>query len=235
MRMVIVFLLCSFAAAAKDAGQAARPSENSFDPVMVKEAARRFAMTVAARFPRIEGELRDPSPARTSACHLSDLQHAFAGQIFEIEGKGTFELRNVTAGGFCGGAYTGAVADGDRMRSLPLAISLTQLRAGPGTDLRVAKAFSDEAREALKSQAALAVSNEPVVTLTGSISGPRSNQVIALVALDQDGRVLEWWQLFERLGYDAPPPAPFAARARLPLQPNPSYDGASGSGWADRR
>jgi hypothetical protein len=195
-------------------------SVGDFDPVMVKEAARRFARTVAARFPRITGKLREVLPTNSSSCSLSDSKSAFAGQLFEIGGtdsvtgqlqhKGTFQLRLIDGNGGCSGAFIAGkmapVEDGDSLTSVPLAVSMDPLRNGPGTDAQVAKAFSEEARESLKSQAAFVVSDKPLVTLVGSISGTKTNQLIDVQAMDKRGTALEHWQLNERFGRNAPPP-----------------------------
>jgi hypothetical protein len=189
---------------AKSSGDAV----GDFDVKMIKEMGRQFARLIAARFPKVEGRLKEVLPNNTSSCRFNDVSRVFANQRFLIVGndsvteqqleKGIFVVKSISATG-CSGRYKSGgmdeIVDNDVIKSVPLKIGMDPLRVGPGADPEMGKLFSDEGRDSLKNQAAVELSEEPQVTLVGSISGGRGHRNIEVQALEKGGEIIQKWDL----------------------------------------
>ena len=85
----------------------------------------------------------------------------------------------------------GIVEDGDTLTSMPLKIGVEAVQPGPGTQPELAGLLAAELRAALDSFPQFQVANEPQLTATGRISGPRGRRSVDLQVIDRSGVVVQ--------------------------------------------
>ena len=188
--------------AAAGSQQASNDVVGDFDPGQVKDGARTAARYLALKFPRITGKLINVIPNGTSSCRLDG--QAFAGQFFEVSALDDVTGQNTKKGYFLLSAYGdngcsgrvkkdggNPIVDGDTVTSMPIKISVEAVEAGPGTPPELAKLFQDEVRAALDGMPQFQVANDPQVTATGRVTGPRGNRSIDLQVIDKSGKALQ--------------------------------------------
>src|SRR5207245_953666 len=67
----------------------------------------------------------------------------------------------------------GNIEDGDTLTSTPLKISVEAVQPGPGTQPELATLLASELRAALDGMPQFQLANDPQLTATGRVSGPR--------------------------------------------------------------
>jgi hypothetical protein len=174
-----------------------------FDPAQVKDSAQEVARSLALRFPRLTGTIVSALPNGTASCSFSSGE-PFKGEFFEISGrdevteqdtrKGYFLLSNWSKKG-CSGRVKreagGVVEDGDTITSLPLKIGVEAVQPGPGAQPELATLLASELRAALDALPQFQVANEPQLTATGRVSGPRGRRSVDLQIVDKTGQVVQ--------------------------------------------
>jgi hypothetical protein len=85
----------------------------------------------------------------------------------------------------------GIVEDGDTLTSLPLKINVEAVQSGPGTQPELATLLSSELRAALDSIPQFQVANDPQLTATGRVSGPRGRRSVDIQVIDKSGSVVQ--------------------------------------------
>jgi len=165
---------------------------NDFDGTQVREAGRGLSQLLAHRFPSLEGNIVDTLPNGTASCALPS-QGAFEGQRFEIVGFDEVTEQNQRKGLFLLTGYNDAVCSGrlkvehgtavegkDRLRSLPIKISLDPLELGEGAEAAMAKQLAEETKAFLKliPQFELTSTAEAQLTANARIAGPRGKRAI---------------------------------------------------------
>jgi hypothetical protein len=183
--------------------QAAGEALGDFDAVQVKDAARNVARSLALRFPKLTGTIVNALPNGTASCSFPSGE-PFKGEFFEISGrddvteqdkrKGFFLLSAYSRNG-CSGRFKreagGIVEDGDTLTSLPLKIDVQALQPGPGAQPELASLLASELRAALDAFPQFQVANDPQVTATGRISGPRGRRSVDVQVIDKSGIVVQ--------------------------------------------
>ncbi|HUJ27394.1 MAG TPA: CsgG/HfaB family protein, partial [Myxococcales bacterium] len=188
--------------AAAGAQQASNDVVGDFDAGQVKDGARTVARWVALKFPKVTGKLVNVIPNGTTSCRLDG--QAFPGQFFEVSALDDVTGQNTKKGYFLLSAYGdngcsgrvkkdggNPIVDGDTVTSMPIKISVEAVEAGPGTPPELAKLFQDEVRAALDAMPQFQVAQEPQVTATGRVTGPRGNRSIDMQVIDKNGVSLQ--------------------------------------------
>jgi len=174
-----------------------------FDAAQVKDSAREVARSLAMRFPKLTGTIVNALPNGTASCSFNSGQ-PFKGEFFEISGrdevtehetrKGYFLLNSWSKNG-CSGRFKresgGIVEDGDTLTSMPIKIGIEAVQPGPGTQPELAALLASELRAALDSIPQFELANDPELTATGRVSGPRGRRNVDLQVLDKGGNVLQ--------------------------------------------
>ena len=174
-----------------------------FDAGQVKDSAREVARSLAMRFPKVTGTIVNALPNGTASCSFTSGQ-PFKGEFFEISGrdevteqetrKGYFLLNAWSKSG-CSGRVKresgGVIEDGDTLTSLPIKIGVEAVQPGPGTQPELASLLASELRAALDSIPQFQVANDPQLTATGRVSGPRGRRSVDLQVLDKGGTVVQ--------------------------------------------
>jgi hypothetical protein len=165
---------------------------NDFDSTQVREAGRGLSQLLARRFPALEGNIVDTMPTGTATCRLPT-QGGFEGQRFEIVGYDEIQEQNTRKGLFLLTAYNDNLCSGrlkvehgtavegkDKLKSLPIKISLDPLELGEGAEANMAKQLLEEAKAFLKLQPQfeLTSSAEAQLTTQARIAGPRGKRAI---------------------------------------------------------
>ena len=191
-------------------GQTAASGVDDYDVTQVKEAARQLAQQIAMRFPKLEGHLVEVLPNNSATCAFADPKAGFEGQRFTVSGrdsvseeetdKGYFLLTSASDKGCAGKVKRSGgdeIGNGDRIRALPLKVSMPALAVGAGTDPQVGQILSQETRESLRNQPGfeLAEKDDGQLKLIGRIGGSRGHRVIEVQALDNRGATLQRWDL----------------------------------------
>jgi hypothetical protein len=187
------------------AAQASASSEvvGDFDPAQVKDSAQAVARSLSHRFPKLTGTIVNALPNGTASCSFS-AGEPFKGEFFEISGrddvteqdtrKGYFLLNSWSRTG-CSGRVKreagGVVEDGDTLTSMPVKINVEAVQPGPGTQAELAGLLASELRAALDSIPQFQVANDPQLTATGRVSGPRGRRSVDIQVVDRSGSVLQ--------------------------------------------
>ena len=165
---------------------------NDFDGLQVREAGRGLSQLLAGRFPSLMGSIVDTLPTGTATCQLPR-QGAFEGQRFEILGYDEITEQNQRKGLFLLTGYSESLCSGrlkvehgtavegkDKLRSLPIKISLDQLELGEGAEAAMAKQLAEETKAFLKliPQFELTSTAEAQLTTSARIAGPRGKRAI---------------------------------------------------------
>ena len=169
-----------------------------FDPVQVREAGRGLSQLLAKRFPDLEGAISDSMPNGTATCRLPG-SGGFEGQRFEIVGydevteqsqrKGLFLLTGYSES-LCAGRlkveHGTAVEGRDKLKSLPIKISLEPLEVGQGAEAEMAKMLLEETKSFLKliPQFELTSTAEAQLTTNARIAGPKGHRVIQVQVMN---------------------------------------------------
>ena len=185
--------------------QASAGSEvlGEFDAAQVKDSAQEVARSLALRFPKLTGRIVNALPNGTASCSFSSGE-PFKGEFFEISGrdevteqdarKGYFLLSSWSKNG-CSGRVKreagGIIEDGDTITSLPLKIGVEAVQSGPGAQPELATLLASELRAALDALPQFQVANEPQLTATGRVSGPRGRRSVDLQVIDKTGNVVQ--------------------------------------------
>jgi hypothetical protein len=85
----------------------------------------------------------------------------------------------------------GIVEDGDTLTSMPLKINVEAVQGGPGTQPELASLLAGELRAALDSIPQFQVANDPQLTATGRVSGPRGRRSVDIQVIDKSGSVVQ--------------------------------------------
>jgi hypothetical protein len=174
-----------------------------FDAAQVKDGAQAAARSLGLRFPKLTGRILNALPNGTASCSF-DSGEPFKGEFFEISGrddvteqearKGWFLLSSWSRTG-CSGRIKreagGIIEDGDTLTSMPLKISVEAVQPGPGTQPELATLVASELRAALDAMPQFQLANDPQVTATGRVSGPRGRRNIDLMVIDKSGNVVQ--------------------------------------------
>jgi len=189
-------------AAAGSQAQASNDVVGDFDASQVKDGARMVARNLALKFPKVTGKLINVIPNGTSSCQLDG--QAFQGEFFEVSARDDVTGQSAKKGYFLLSAYGqngcsgrvkkdggNPIVDGDTVTSMPIKISVEAVEAGPGTAPELARLVQDEVRNALDGMPQFQVSNEPQLTATGRVSGPRGNRTVDLQVIDKNGNALQ--------------------------------------------
>jgi curli production assembly/transport component CsgG len=174
-----------------------------FDAAQVKDSAQAVARSLALRFPKLTGTLVNALPNGTASCSFSSGE-PFKGEFFEISGrdevteqdtrKGYFLLSSWSRNG-CSGRVKreagGIIEDGDTLISMPLKINVEAVQPGPGTQPELATLVASELRAALDSIPQFQVANDPQLTATGRVSGPRGRRSVDIQVIDKSGTVVQ--------------------------------------------
>ena len=187
------------------ASQAAASTDilGDFDAAQVKDGAQAAARSLALRFPKLTGRILNALPNGTASCSF-DSGEPFKGEFFEISGrdevteqearKGWFLLNSWSRSG-CSGRIKreagGNIEDGDTLTSMPLKISVEAVQPGPGTQPELATLVAGELRAALDAMPQFQLANDPQLTATGRVSGPRGRRSIDLQLIDKAGNVVQ--------------------------------------------
>ena len=185
------------------AAQASADVVGDFDPAQVKGAAQDVARSLGLRFPRLTGRIVTALPNGTASCSF-DAGEPFKGEFFEVSGrdevtgqdarKGWFLLSSYSQSG-CSGRVkregAGIVEDGDTITSLPVKIGVEAVQPGPGAQPELAALLAGELRAALDSLPQFQVANEPQLTATGRVSGPRGRRTVDVQVIDKNGTVVQ--------------------------------------------
>jgi hypothetical protein len=183
--------------------QASNELVGDFDPGQVKDSAQAVARSLSLRFPKVTGTIVNALPNGTASCTFSSGE-PFKGEFFEISGrdevteqdarKGYFLLSSWSRNG-CSGRVkreaSGVVEDGDTLTSLPVKINVEAVQPGPGTQPELAGLLATELRAALDAIPQFQVTNEPQLTATGRVSGPRGRRSVDIQVIDRSGTVLQ--------------------------------------------
>jgi hypothetical protein len=183
--------------------QGAAEALGDFDPAEVKDAAQGVARSLGLRFPKVTGRIVNALPNGTASCSF-DAGEPFKGEFFEISGhddvteqearKGWFLLSSYSRNG-CSGrvkrAPSGVIEDGDTITSLPVKIGVEAIEPGAGTQPEVAALLASELRAALDGLPQFRVANDPQLTATGRVSGPRGRRTVDVQVIDKSGNVVQ--------------------------------------------
>ena len=174
-----------------------------FDPAQVKDSAQDVARSLAQRFPKLTGTIVNALPNGTASCSFASGQ-PFKGEFFEISGRDEVTEQETRKGYFLLSAWSrngcsgrvkrepgGVIEDGDTLTSLPLKIGVEAVQPGPGTQPELATLLASELRAALDSMPQFQVANDPQLTATGRVSGPRGRRSVDLQVIDKGGNVLQ--------------------------------------------
>jgi hypothetical protein len=169
-----------------------------YDPVQVREAGRGLSQLLARRFPPIEGAILDSLPTGTATCRLPG-EGGFEGERFEIVGydevteqsqrKGLFLLTGYSES-LCAGRLKvehGIAVEGrDKLKALPIKISLDPLELGQGAEAEMAKMLFEETKAFLKliPQFELTSTAEAQLTANARIAGPRGHRTIQVQVMN---------------------------------------------------
>jgi hypothetical protein len=169
-----------------------------YDPAQVGEAGHGLSQLLARRFPPLEGKIAEALPNGTASCQLPNAG-GFEGQRFEIVGYDEVTEQYQRKGLFLLTAYDGSVCSGrlkvehgmpvedrDKLKSLPIKISLDPLATGNGAEGEMAKVLFDETKANLKliPQFELTSGEEAQLTANARISGPRGHRNIQVQVLN---------------------------------------------------
>lgn len=184
-------------------GQASADPVGDFDASQVKDAARSLARSLALRFPKLTGRIVNALPNGTASCSF-DSGEPFKGEFFEISGHDEVTEQEARKGWFLLSAYSrngcsgrikreagGIVEDGDILTSMPLKIGVEAVQPGPGTQPELAGLLAAELRAALDSFPQFQLANDPQLTATGRVSGPRGRRSVDLQVIDKNGTVVQ--------------------------------------------
>jgi len=188
-----------------NASQAAASTDilGDFDTAQVKDGAQAAARSLALRFQKLTGRILNALPNGTASCSF-DSGEPFKGEFFEISGrdevteqearKGWFLLNSWSRSG-CSGRIKreagGNIEDGDTLTSMPLKISVEAVQPGPGTQPELATLVASELRAALDAMPQFQLANDPQLTATGRVSGPRGRRSIDLQLIDKAGNIVQ--------------------------------------------
>src|SRR5882762_7493921 len=174
-----------------------------FDPALVKDSAQDVARSLAQRFPKLTGTIVNALPNGTASCSFASGQ-PFKGEFFEISGRDEVTEQETRKGYFLLSAWSrngcsgrvkrepgGVIEDGDTLTSLPLKIGVEAVQPGPGAQPELATLLASELRAALDSMPQFQVANDPQLTATGRVSGPRGRRSVDLQVIDKGGNVLQ--------------------------------------------
>ena len=183
--------------------QASTEVLGDFDARQVKDGAQQVARSLALRFPKLTGRIVNTLPNGTASCSFASGE-PFSGEFFEISGKDEVTEQDTRKGFFLLGSYSrsgcsgrykreggGIVEDGDTLTSMPLKIDVQSLQPGPGAQPELATLLAGELRAALDTFPQFQVANDPQVTATGRVSGPRGRRSVDVQVLDKGGNVVQ--------------------------------------------
>ena len=169
-----------------------------YDPAQMSEAGRGLSQLIARRFPPLEGHIVDSMPTGTATCALPGAG-GFEGERFEIVGYDEVTEQSQRKGLFLLTAYSDSLCSGrlkvehgtpvegkDRLKSLPIKISLDPLETAGGADADMAKSLFDETKAFLKliPQFELTTAAEAQLTTAARISGPRGQRSIQVQVMN---------------------------------------------------
>ncbi len=169
-----------------------------FDPVQVREAGRGLSHLLATRFPPLEGHIGDTMPTGAATCQLPG-HGGFEGQRFEIVGYDEVTEQNQRKGLFLLTGYSDSLCSGrlkvehgtaveekDKLKSLPIKISLDPLEVGQGAEAEMAKMLFEETKAFLKLIPQFDITSTPEAQLTTSarIAGPRGHRTIQVQVMN---------------------------------------------------
>jgi TolB-like protein len=174
-----------------------------FDAAQVREGAQDVARSLALRFPKLTGTIVNALPNGTASCSFSSGE-PFKGEFFEVSGRDEVTEQDTRKGWFLLSAWSkngcsgrvkrergGVIEDGDTLTSLPLKIGVEAVEPGPGAQPELATLLASELRAALDSMPQFQVANDPQLTATGRVSGPRGRRSVEMQVIDKGGNVLQ--------------------------------------------